>query len=88
MLRRLPAPSATQAGSELRYYLQNGQIFKATRKAILPPGTVAPAVMEETMVIPAEESSSLLVRVSRLALETDAATVAKDYATLLGVSPK
>jgi hypothetical protein len=83
VLRRQPSPSPAQPGSELRYYVQNGQILKATRKAILPQGAAVPPVMEESVQVPASESNNLLVRVSRLALAADPAEVAEDYAAIL-----
>ncbi len=83
VLRRQPHHPPAQPGSELRFYVQNGQIFKATRKAILPQGAAVPTVMEEPLQVPSSESNQLLVRVSRLALAADPAEVADDYAALL-----
>ena len=87
VLRRETSNVPNQPGSELRFYLQNGQICRATRKAILPVGTAAPAVMEEPISVAPDESGKLLVRVSRLALSSDPALLAEDYAAWLHVSP-
>lgn len=83
VLRHQSPALPNQPGSESRYYLQNGRIIAAFRKAILPPGTVLPPVMEEPLQVTPNESNPLLVRVSRLALATDPAEVAADYASLL-----
>jgi hypothetical protein len=87
VLRRETSNVPNQPGSELRFYLQNGQICRATRKAILPVGTAAPAVMEEPIAVAQDEAGKLLVRVSRLALSSDPALLAEDYAGWLHVSP-
>jgi hypothetical protein len=83
VLRRLTSTIPNQPGSELKFYLQNGQIVRATRKAILPAGVAAPPTMEEAVNVAPEESANLLVRVSRLALAPDPTLLAEEDATAL-----
>jgi hypothetical protein len=83
VLRRLTSAMPNQPGTEFKFYLQNGEIVRATRRALLPAGVAAPPAMEETLAVAPEEAASLLVRVSRLALAPDSALLVEEYATAL-----
>lgn len=86
VLRRHASAPPAQTGFEMRYYLQNGQIFKATRKPA-PSGTMNNAAAEEPVPVSPEDSNHLLVRVSRLAFAAEAAQVAADYSAMLAPAP-